>query len=92
VDYLRKAGLSWLPLSVPNGPDGIAGAQLSCQTRVNLLIEVKTGKAKLKPGQQKFADEWQGDVPYVLRTVSDAEALVRAIRNSTLLSGRMARR
>jgi hypothetical protein len=34
-----------------------------------LLAEVKTGRAKLKPGQRAFADVWPVEV---LRTVQDA--------------------
>jgi Holliday junction resolvase len=40
------------------------------------VAEVKTGKAKLRPGQQKFRDRFQG--PFVeLRTVQDALNLSR---------------
>jgi 5-methylcytosine-specific restriction endonuclease McrA len=76
VEYLRKAGWSVLKLSVEDGPDFICG-KLGVG---NVLVEVKSGNAKLRPGQQKFRDEWKGDPVYVLRCIEDAMALERAIR------------
>lgn len=74
VEYLRKAGWSVLHLSVTNGPDLVAGKHGH-----NVLLECKTGKGKLRPGQIQWGASWQGDPPYVIRTVSEAEALTRAI-------------
>ena len=74
VQYLRKAGWSVLAISVKDGPDLIVGKH-----GVNVLIECKTGKGKLRPGQVKWGQDWQGDPPYVIRTVEEAEALTKAI-------------
>lgn len=48
---------------------------------VNVLIECKTGKSKLKPGQVQWGQDWRGDPPYVLRTVEEAQALTKAIHS-----------
>jgi hypothetical protein len=74
VQYLRKAGWSVQHLSVKDGPDLLAG-----RNGATVLIECKTGKGKLRPGQAKWGAEWRGDPPYVIRTVEEAEALTRAI-------------
>jgi Holliday junction resolvase len=74
VQYLRKAGWSVLHLSVANGPDLVCG-----KFGATVLIECKTGKGKLRPGQVKWGQDWQGDPPYVIRTVQEAEALTKAI-------------
>jgi hypothetical protein len=78
VEYLRKAGWSVLHLSVKDGPDLCIGRRTT-QGGINLLIECKTGKGKLRPGQQDWAKSWNGHPPYVFRTVEDAEALTKAI-------------
>lgn len=77
VAYLRKAGWSVLHLSVKDAPDLLIGRQTKAGG-INLLIECKTGKGKLRPGQQDFAASWLGHPPYVLRDVADAEKLTRA--------------
>ena len=74
VQYLRKAGWSVLQLSVKDGPDILCGKH-----GVNVLLECKTGTRKLRPGQVKWGQDWQGDPPYVIRTVEEAEALTKAI-------------
>jgi hypothetical protein len=74
VSYLRAAGWSVLYLSVKDGPDLLAGKH-----GVNVLIENKTGKAKLRPGQKAWGESWRGDPVYVIRTVHEAEALTKAI-------------
>ena len=70
--FLRKAGWSIEPHSARNGPDAFIA-----KAGITLAIECKTGKAKLRPGQQGWMDTWQGTA-FVLRDVSDAEALNRA--------------
>jgi hypothetical protein len=79
VSYLRKAGWSVLLLSVRNGPDLCIGHQ-TATGGINLLVEVKTGKRKLRPGQVQWGRDWQGHPPYVLRDVADAEALTRSVQ------------
>lgn len=74
VAFLRAAGWSVLQLSVKDGPDILCG-----KFGVNVLLEVKTGKGKLRPGQVKWGQDWQGDPPYVIRTVEEAAALTKAI-------------
>ena len=60
VDGLRKAGVKVRVLNEKDLPD------LICGWRMNLfLLEIKDGsrkpsERKLRPGQQKFADEWAG--------------------------------
>jgi hypothetical protein len=71
IETLESLGYSVLRLSVKDGPDLIA----SRRGTGNLLIECKSGKKKLKPGQQKFADKWPCKV-FVFRTPEDVlEAL-----------------
>ena len=74
VDFLRQAGWSVLPISVRNGPDLVAGKH-----GINLLLECKTGKGKLRPGQVQWGIDWKGHAPYVIRTVEEAQALTKAI-------------
>src|SRR4051794_14236467 len=74
VEYLRKAGWSVLYLSVANGPDLLIGKH-----GATVLVECKSGKGKLRPGQAQWGREWKGDPPYVLRTIEEAEALTKAI-------------
>jgi hypothetical protein len=74
VEYLRSAGWSVLYVSVRNGPDLVAGKH-----GVNVLIECKTGKGRLRAGQKAWGEQWRGDQVYVLRAVEDAEALTKAI-------------
>jgi hypothetical protein len=78
VAYLMAAGWSVLLLSVKDGPDLCIGHQTAAGG-INLLVEVKTGKGKLRQGQKDWAKAWLGHPCYVLRTVEDAEALTRAI-------------
>lgn len=66
VKVIRQLGGSWLPISVPNGPDGALGWQGKTH-----LIEIKTPKGKHKPGQIEFAASWQGAPVHVVRTEDD---------------------
>jgi hypothetical protein len=73
VQTLESLGYSVLRLSVPHGPDLLA-AKRGGKPEL-LLAECKTGKGKLRPGQQKFADRWPCKV-FVFRTPEDVlEAL-----------------
>lgn len=69
VRELEASGWSVLKLSTRNGPD-LAIARGGR----NVLVEVKTGKAKLRPGQAEWSERWNG-VIVVLRTVADVAAL-----------------
>jgi hypothetical protein len=74
VEALRKSGWSVEFLSLKDGPDlllGLGGA--------TYLAEVKTGKAKLKPGQAEWHASWRGCAVWVLRSVEDALNLREAI-------------
>jgi hypothetical protein len=65
IDVLESLGARVQPLSGPNLPDLLVltrGGNLQ-------LIEVKTGKAKLKPGQVAFAKLWP---VLILRTPEEA--------------------
>jgi hypothetical protein len=57
-------------LSMADGPDLLIGKPGRC-----LLIEVKTGKRKLRPGQSDWHARWRGPTVIVLRTVEEALAL-----------------
>lgn len=71
VDVLRKCGWSVLQISVPDGPDLFAA-----RAGHSVAIEVKTGKQKLRPGQERFKSAWQGEY-VVLRNVDEALAFNR---------------
>jgi hypothetical protein len=73
IETLEALGYSVLRLSVPHGPDLLA-AKKGGKPEL-LLAECKTGKGKLRPGQQKFAERWPVKV-YCWRTPEDVlEAL-----------------
>jgi Holliday junction resolvase len=67
VAALRKLGWSVEFLSIPNGPDLLAG-----RDGFTTLIEVKTGKGKLKPGQVTWHANWRGAPVQVIRDVAAA--------------------
>jgi hypothetical protein len=86
VQALRQLGWSVLQVSVKDGPDLFAAKDavmsipvsevgaLKVAWRRCVAIECKTGKKKLKPGQEDFRSKWQGE--YVIcRTVDDVLAL-----------------
>jgi hypothetical protein len=70
VGALRKTGWSVEFLSMKDGPDLLLGLGGS-----TYLAEVKTGKAKLRPGQFIWHAQWGGGTVHVLRSVNDALAL-----------------
>jgi hypothetical protein len=68
VDALEQCGWSVLRISVTNGPDLVVS-----RAGRTAVVEVKTGKAKLKAGQTAWRDRWAGAVA-VLRSVDDVIA------------------
>jgi hypothetical protein len=72
VQVLRQAGCSVTFLNGKDCPDLLVGMRGR-----TVVLEVKTGRAKLKPGQVAWASQWQGEKPIVVRSVDDALALVR---------------
>jgi Holliday junction resolvase len=67
VAALRTAGWSVEFLNLTDGPDLLIGKPGRC-----LLIECKTGKGKLKPGQSDWHQRWKGPTVIVVRTVEEA--------------------
>jgi Holliday junction resolvase-like predicted endonuclease len=71
IDTLKRLGWSVLRVSVKNGPDLVASkAGRTC------VIEVKTGKKALRPGQQHWVATWPGEAR-LLRTPEDVVAMDR---------------
>jgi Holliday junction resolvase len=58
-------------------PDLVAGIRGH-----NVMIEVKTGTAKLRPGQAEWAAQWRGAPPVVLRNVKDALVLLKILERA----------
>lgn len=56
VELLEKAGWHVLRVSVKDGPDLV----VSKAAWFTACLEIKSGKKKLKPGQQKWHDTWPG--------------------------------
>jgi hypothetical protein len=69
VEMLEACGWRWLAHSSRNGPDGFAAKRGR-----TVWVENKTGKAKLKPGQQKAFDDWPGEKA-VIRDVEEVRGL-----------------
>jgi hypothetical protein len=82
IETLRQLGWSVLQVSVKDGPDLFAAKRCDIRFAVGpntdaivngprcVAIECKTGKRKLKPGQDAFRNNWQGE--YVIcRSVED---------------------
>jgi hypothetical protein len=72
IDALRACGFAVQALSIPDGPD-----LLLAKAGRHGLAEVKTGTAKLRPGQRAWIAAWPAPV-YVLRSVDDAVALAQS--------------
>lgn len=70
VEALKRLGWSVAKWSALNCPDLVIGRH-----GVTHLVEVKSGKAPLKPGQIDWHREWRGSPVIVLRSVDDALAL-----------------
>ncbi len=72
---MEAIGYAVLQLSIPDGPD-LVGARCNGPWPLRIVfVECKTGKGKLRPGQQKFAERWPVKV-YLFRSPDDVlEAL-----------------
>lgn len=70
-DVFTAYGWSWIDLADlgHDVPDALAH-----KAGTWLLLEVKTGNAKLKPGQQRFSDQWPVTI---IRSVQEAELAAR---------------
>ena len=62
-------GWSWQSLSIRGGPDAVVGASGGRLA----LIEVKTGKGKLRDSQIAWVASWRGPAPILLRTPKEAQ-------------------
>lgn len=69
VEALRACGWSVEYLSLPDGPDLLLG-----RAGVTHLAEVKTGKKKLRAGQERWHQGWRGAPVFVLRSMDDVQA------------------
>lgn len=76
VKALRKCGVSVQSLaSIGKGCPDLVAANGSGMV---WLIEVKGPKGKLRPEQEKWINEWRGDV-HIIRTVDDALKLIGVV-------------
>jgi hypothetical protein len=87
VELFQVSGWTVLRVSVKDGPDFFASKKFTptwleqsvavkfATTRC-VAVECKTGKRKLRPGQEAFRRTWQGEY-VVLRTVDEAAAFLR---------------
>lgn len=78
VDGLRAVGVKVHVLNQADIPDLLIGYR----GRHFLLFEVKNNgrppsARKLRPGQQKFADEWKGYPIYKVESLDEALAILR---------------
>jgi len=77
IKAFKAGGASVQQLSGRDVPDLLVG-----YLGVTHLVEVKTDRAGLKPGQKRWADEWRGERPVVARTAPQAWKLVRIWREA----------
>ena len=85
ADAFRKIGLSVYDAAhAGNGfPDLVVGA---CGS--TYLVELKTGKAPLRPNQLAFAASWRGSPVVVLRSVTEAIDWAVSMRRKGIHDGR----
>ena len=69
VDALRKVGASVEIIGRPL--DLLVGYQ-----RRTYVLEVKQVKGRISQGQEEFLREWQGDIATVVRSASEALAVI----------------
>ena len=72
VSALLKAGFSVQRISAKDVPDLLIG-----KNGITKQIEIKTGKAKVRPGQKTWAMDWRGAPVIYLRTLEDAVTLIQ---------------
>ena len=85
VGALRAHGASVVSINAPGCPDLLVGYTRRDGTRVNLLVEVKaqagpkggTSHRNLTERQVQFRASWRGDPPWVVRTTTEAVALLQ---------------
>ena len=82
---LQKVGASVLDLADlgDDAPDMLVGFR-----HLDQLVEVKSGKNGLEPGQEKFISEWRGRPVRVVRSVDEALAAFGALVTNPYLSRR----
>jgi len=71
IAAFRSGGASVQQLSGRDVPDLLVG-----YLGVTRLVEVKTNRATLKPGQRRWAETWLGEAPCVARTAPQARKLL----------------
>lgn len=72
IATLELLGFSVVRLSIEDGPDLLIG-----RNGITRVAEVKTGDAKLRPGQVEWWQAWRGNGSIVLRSIDDAVMLGR---------------
>lgn len=72
IAALELMGFSVVRLSVADGPDLLIG-----RNGITRVAEVKTGDAKLRPGQAAWWRSWRGNGSIVLRSLDDVVTLGR---------------
>lgn len=79
VPMIRALGASFQSTAeVGDGcPDGVVGF-----VGVDVFVEFKTGKAKLRPEQERWAANWRGAPRWVLRTPDDVGDLLKWMRGA----------
>jgi hypothetical protein len=76
IEAFKVGGASVQQLSGRDVPDLLVGF-----LGLTHLVEVKTDRAGLKPGQKRWADEWLGERPVVARTAPQARKWMRMWAN-----------
>lgn len=69
---VEKAGGTWQPINAKDAPDAIVGFAGMTEP-----WEIKTGNAKLRPGQAAWAARWKGSPVRVVRTPAHARKALR---------------
>lgn len=74
VSYFEAHGATYQQIDQP--VDGIV-----CYCGVMALVEIKQPKAKLRPNQERFLENWPG-LCAVVRSEADADVLLLRLRNA----------
>lgn len=78
ISALVGIGAKVQPLSDTNVPDLLVG-----WCGINVLLEVKTGDARLRPGQKEWIRQWAGPV-FVVRSEQEAVEAVTVLAPALL--------